>query len=274
MPWLVFVGVFAIVSFSVHYKHPVLCYGIVALIFVVVVGSTGLLWNMTRLKNEKDPDETHVPMWYGFLCSSCILAIVCGLILGNMNYVSRMHEFYQLHGLATYRDINPSQYVGQQLVDAGRVMFQDKAYVDVGKSMAFKDTDTYCVAPITSTSATANTYLDFWAVGKNCCAGNQQAGFHCKGAMDKRYKGGLRLMNEAERPFYRLAVQQAEATYKISTHKPLFFVLNTDPIEYSQELQHNGRQMYIYGIATAAVVQFFLVLAATLFWAKIFPSRD
>jgi len=273
VPWLAFCFVFALMSFSTHYEQPVLCYTVVIIVFGVCVGLTGFLAYMTKLDGEKAQDHSKSgPMWYGFLCLTCFLAISLAFILGNVNFGSRMREFYNLQGLATYKNIDPAMYVGQQLVDAGRITFQDKVHVDVRMSMAFKDTTTYCVAPIVSPSTSSKTYLDFWAVGTNCCSGTS-GDFHCEGANDSRFHGGLRLMNDADRPFYRLAVQQAEATYKVSTHKPLFFVWNEDPIKYSANLQRSSLNMYFMGLAAAFVVQCFLVLVATLYYAKVLPNR-
>lgn len=45
--------------------------------------------------------------------------------------------------------------------------------------------------------------LDFWAIGKNCCAGSKGGDFKC-GAWSKRMAhGGLRLLNNQEISYYR-----------------------------------------------------------------------
>jgi len=272
VPWILFSTVFALVSFSYHYKSPMACFMVIALLLLKTVGVSGLFWQSARIRKEKEIDEDHEPMWYGFLCVTCLLAIVVGVILGYHNFNLHMDTVYDFENLATYRDVDPAKFVGQQLVDAGRVQFNSEAHLDISKSMAFKSHDIYCVAPIVSPSTSATTYVDFWAVGKNCCSGTS-ADFHCGGYKDTTAHGGLRLMDDASRPFYRLAVQQAEATHKIVTHKPLFFVWGTDPIKYTEDLRYKGRTLYIMGVFSAFVVQCVFVVMATLVFAKTFPRR-
>jgi len=271
VPWLLFCIVFALFSFSVYYEAPITCCVVTGLLFIVTVGMSACLLQMARVRREKETEEEYEPMWYGFLCVTCMLAIFAGIICGCHNFDVRMVKFYDFENLATYRDIDPASYVGQQLVDAGRVQFNDKTYLDIGQSMGFKDNDVYCVAPIKSPNTTPKTFVDFWAVGKNCCSGTS-ADFHCEG-FNARDRGGLRLMDDAARPFYRLAVQQAEAMHKISTHKPLFFIWGKDPVKYTEGLKHDAIATYITGIIAGLCLQCFLVVSATLVFAKIFPTR-
>lgn len=275
VPWLLFCLVFALFSFRTHYTDPVTCWCLAALLLFVFVGASACL--LKRSQTHLSDDEEYEPMWYGFLGITCLIAIIAGIILGFHNFELRMEKVYDYENLATYRDVDPANYVGQQLVDAGRLVFNNKTYLDVGRSMGFKDSDIYCVAPIASTSTAAKAdqtiapKVDFWAVGKNCCSGTS-ADFHCEG-YKSGVRGGLRLMDDASRPYYRLAVQQAEATYGIHTNKPLFFVWGTDPIKYTDDLKRMGTSMYTTGIVAAFCVQCFFVVSATLAFAKTFPNR-
>lgn len=274
VPWLVFCLVYSIMSFEFRFEHANLAWMLVAMIFLLSVGLFAALAQLTRVRKHKETEEEHEPMWYNFLTICCFAGIVAGVFFGQRNF-SVMDTYSRLHHLNTYRNVDPAAYVGEQLVDAGRLTFQDNVFVDVSHSMGFKNNDLYCVAPIVSPSMSptaSNTYYDFWAVGKNCCSG-VAADFHCKGFKDAMNMGGLRLTNDADRPFYRLAVQQAEATYKLTTHKPLFFTWEFDPLQWTEDLKAAAVRSFIYGVFTALVCQVFVTLIATLVFAKDLPNR-
>jgi hypothetical protein len=272
LPWLVFILVFGIMSFEIHYRRPDLCYALIALIFLLTVGVFAALAQLARVRKHKETDEEHEPMYYSFLMACCFLAIVGGIFLGEMNYGSRMKWFYDLSSLGIFRDINPAHVVGEQLVDAGQVTFQNDTYLDVTHSMGFKDNDMYCVAPIASPQSSKDTYWDLWVVGKNCCSA-AGADYHCKGYSDKINMGAMRMFDADDRPFFRLAVQQAEATYGISTHKPLFFFWEWDPLHQTQELQRIAHRFFYYSIFLALVVQVVLTTIAALAYGREIPVR-
>merc|ERR1740121_3126179 len=101
--------------------------------------------------------------------------------------------------LNTYSDVDPSQMKGQQLMDAGRIVFTQNSKLDIRRSMSFKNLDSYCVAPITigneNTTYAALASYDFWAVGINCCSDNT-ADFHCGEFDNSKAHAGLRLMRD------------------------------------------------------------------------------
>merc|ERR1711866_4659 len=109
----------------------------------------------------------------------------------------------------------------------------------------------FCVAPITrGTNNETLLHYDFWAVGVGCCSG-LKPDFHCKNFNNPHAKGGLRLMRDDERAFYRLAVQQAEAAYNIKAVHPLFFEWVQDPIDEMAQLEEFGMRNFHMGACAA-----------------------
>merc|ERR1719188_2041968 len=141
--------------------------------------------------------------------------------------------------MRSYEDINPASMGGQKMLDAGVVHFTNDTTVDVSKSMRFKHRDWYCVAPLKPKGKDPENY-DFWVVGVNCC-GKQPFDFDCKShhftAAGNPKPGGFRWMpgwgpghgEAGDKAFFRLAVQQAEATHNITARPPLYLVESVDP---------------------------------------------
>jgi len=196
-----------------------------------------------------------------------LLAFVAAYVLGEENYGSNMNKYYNMLNLNNYTGISPARMRGQQLMDAGLIEFADGSHLDTLKSMGFQNGKIYCVAPITIGTATLANY-DFWAVGTNCCSSNQ-ADYACENFNNPHANGGLRLMADSDRPFYRLAVQQAEATYGFKATHPLFFTWTVDPVNTVVSWRQSGRNEYLVWTLSYAVFQTFIVGVASLAFAKL-----
>lgn len=278
VPWLLFCFMYWTMSFSLHYKQPILCYFLVLVGLIVVIITGVLAFDAVKRKKEASSGAqflaggdvaTHEPTWLVFLFATCLLAWLLGVIGGDINFFNNMEPYYDISNLNTYPNVDPSRMRGQQLMDAGRIMFSEGSKLDLQRSMGFRNLELYCVAPIVAGADIKHipTY-DFWAVGMNCCSGSR-ADFHCGEFNNARAMAGLRLMKDDQRAFYRLAVQQAEAAYNIRADHPLFFYWMQDPIAEVMRYMDEGFKWYLLGILAHFIFQLFLVVVCCLAFSKL-----
>jgi hypothetical protein len=270
VPWILFCLMYSITSFHLYYKYPALAYFIVflGLVFVCFLGVKAVHAVIKRTRGN-DFDE---PTWYLFLFVTSLIAWILGVYLGIHNFYLRMESYYGIENLGNYHDVDPSKTRGQQLMDAGRVIFKPGTHLDLTKSMSFMNTDLYCVTPIVSANHSlkgAESY-DFWAVGTNCCCGEtiRDAKFRCGEYGNIKASAGLRLMRDEQRPFYRLAVQQALSSYNIRSEHPLFFHWVQDPVVASEALNWEGHRRFLTGVYLHFAFQLACVCLAACCFAK------
>jgi len=286
VPWILFCLMYWAMSFSLHYKNRFICYFLV-LVGLAFVGIIGMLArNAVKKKKEEsgqllvggEGTTSHEPTWLIFLFLTCLLAWIVGVVGGDINFFNHMEPYYDVTNLNKYTDVDVRYWRGQQLMDAGRIMFKEGTKLDLQRSMGFKNLEMYCVAPIVDAQAAAPTATsdallptyDFWAVGMNCCSGIVKHGdFHCGEFNNARAMAGLRLMRDDQRAFFRLAVQQAEAAFTIRADHPLFFHWMEDPIAEVNAYKDEGYKYYLLGIFSYFLLQLFLVIVACLAFSKL-----
>jgi len=198
------------------------------------------------------------------------VALLLGVALGDRNFWTHMQPYYDLTNLNSYQGVDPARMRGQELMDAGRVLFVPGTRLDLSRSMGFKNQDTYCVAPITGGAVQGNPPLasyDFFAVGKNCCSGNA-ADFKCGLYNHPSAHGGVRLVRDEERAFYRLAVQQAQSAFAIKAVHPLFFHWVVDPMDEVASFRQQAYQFYLTAMFSHFGFQLVLVVIAVLSFAQ------
>jgi len=259
LPWFLFAIVYACVSFKFHYNHPTLTSLFVLAGFCPAL-ATGYYAYVAK---ARDAD----PMWFTFSALSFFIAACLAFVLGDMNFYVNMHPFYDIENLNTYPSVNPAREKGQQMMDAGRVYFADGTALDPNKAMGFKNLDLYCVAPIVNGNAQLASY-DFWAVGVNCCSG-VSSDFRCGEFNNPRARAGLRLMRGDQRPFFRLAVQQAEAAYNIKAAHPIFFSWMQDPVAEVNSYRDAGYKYFLLGVFSHFAFNVFCVICAMIGFSKI-----
>lgn len=266
VPWALYVGVTALLSFSLHFYQPLLCWLFVAAAVCVVIGLGIAAFWAQKKKILMEPDAT--PSWYMFLFLTSALAVILALIMGELNYETNARPHFNILSMDTFSGLDPGRMKGEQFMDVSMITFNNGTRLDLTHSMGFKDDDIYCVAPIINPEFVKPDRYDYWAVGLNCCSGNS-ADFHCEGFNNPYARSGLRLMQDSERPFYRLAVQQAEAVYRIGAPYPLFFKWVVDPQLEADGLWATGIRWFLSGLFAYFILQGFLVTVATLAFSKM-----
>eukprot|EP00419_Tripos_fusus_P038892 CAMPEP_0172781186 /NCGR_PEP_ID=MMETSP1074-20121228/203302_1 /TAXON_ID=2916 /ORGANISM="Ceratium fusus, Strain PA161109" /LENGTH=317 /DNA_ID=CAMNT_0013618163 /DNA_START=86 /DNA_END=1035 /DNA_ORIENTATION=+ len=262
VPFIIFTTVFAVMSFIVQWKSPQVALAICGLVFVIVLALGYLAVDSMRGGIQDGLGAN----WYIFTFLSSFLAWSFGITAGGANFARNMQPFYDVYNLNSYPAVDPSQVRGQQLMDAGRMVFKPGSQLDLRYSMGFRNVDLYCVAPVAMSNSTQNQLptmanYDFWAVGLNCCSG-ESPDFHCGEFSNPHAHSGLRLMRDNLRPFFRLAVKQAEAAYNIKAMHPIFLYWLQDPALEMRAYQEEGYKYFTLGLFAHFSLQLFLVVAA------------
>jgi len=231
------------------------------------------------------------------------LALIFAIAFGTINNKKHTAPYKHLGSLNSYVSVNPSQMRGQQLMDAGTVLFGPGTFLNFARSMAFKVGHTYCVVPIqnadniisslgsssqvgnasgignssyaassspgnnTNQTAPAPWSLDFWAVGVDCCS-STPGSFRCGEYWNPLAKSGIRLLDDAKRPYFRLAVQAAESAFNVRAVHPLFFTWVQDPYGTIASKKNAALQNFMFGFVVFFVMEFFIFLALVLYLMK------
>lgn len=265
LPWALFVGVFALLSFSLHYTQSAL---VTVLVYLCLVPVLLFGFFAAQQLRKRIAGVGRESTWYIFLFLSLLVAWLCGYVFGNTNYSTYTEPYYDINNLMTYTSIDPSTYRGQQLMDAGRILFSSESVIRTEMYTGFRNSEYYCVAPITikvnGTYTKQETY-DFWAVGTDCCT----TAFQCGDYNVADAHGGLRLTSSSARAFYRLAVQQAEAAYHIKAVHPLFFTWTEDPLGDTEGYLSDAIQYFLIGVFVFLVVHLFLVVCAVIVFSRL-----
>lgn len=266
LPCFVFTLTTSVLSFWIRYLNPTLAWGIVGLEAVLV------LWlaHLARVAwyRHKIQASNREPSWYLFLAATVALAWVTGMLHGQTIYNQYMKPYYDLTSLNSYEALDINKVPGSLVLDAGYIVFDDKAYLDRERFASFTDGDTYCVAPVVAGERLVS--YDFWVVGMNCCGDNEQtrasANFNCGESSKPNARAGVRLMDDSKRAYYNLAVQQAAAQFHIQATAPQFFEWVEDPLADLNAESSDGHMYHLFGIFGFVGLQLFLVVLCVFFF--------
>jgi hypothetical protein len=258
VPWLIFTTTFWLRSFELRRDSEAFSNALCYCILFPVLAFAYMTCNLIQSGDAK-------PM--AFLTLTSLLAWVLAFSQGDSNYQSFMRPYYDIGNLNTYPSVDPSKFMGTQLMDAGMVQFTKGSAIQLEKSVGFKNDDMYCVAPIGGSSNSQTTF-DFWAVGLNCCSGHLPD-FKCGEYSNPSASWGLRLMDDSKRDMFRLAVKQAEAAFNLKAPHPVFMYWLTDPMAEVNAYQDDGFRFFIMYVSGYGAVQLFLVICGIIVLAKL-----
>lgn len=263
LPSLLFTTVYWVMCFKVHYDNPNLTWFVVFAAFCISALTACTAYS--RKENGEDPS------WYTYAAGACFTATIAATVFGYYVFFTETIKFGDYLTLNTYAAINPAVNVGQTVMDSGRVYFSHGVALDFKKTAGFKHGDTYCVVPIGHTTRGEMDKLatyDFWAVGVNCC--EEPRKFHCgANVMNPQIRSGLRLMNPDQLPFFRLAVQQAEAAYGITAAHPVFYHWTQDPLMEIYKHKAQAVRFFVIGTFVFFISNFVCVITSVFAFAKL-----
>lgn len=259
VPWLIFIVTFWLRSFELRRDAEALVSVLSCCLLLPVLV---FAWMTLNLAQSGDPKLM------AFLTTTSLLAWMFAFFVGGWNYDSFMRPYYDINNLNVYPSVDPSKYVGSQLMDAGMIQFTPGSALNLQKSLGFRNGDVYCVAPIVSSAKSNQSIVDFWAVGLNCCSGHLPD-FRCGEYTNPLARWGLRLMDDSKRNMFRLAVKEAEATFKLKAPHPVFLYWLSDPTAEVNAYQDDGFKYFTMFVFTSFSIQFFLVVCVMGVLVKI-----
>lgn len=269
-PTLLFAVVFWVLSFKMHYQSPGEAYFIVVIAFLMVCVFGYSAWEASdRMRRG---DTSRYPSWFVVMFSTMCLGWVLAVTMGYANYKINMVNYYDVMTLNSYAGVDPSKMQGQQMADAGRVMFEPGVVLNLGMGGFLMNTDQYCVAPIVSNISLPLSSYDFWAVGINCC---RKGEFQCGEYNNPHADGGLRTLqyDTATRDFFKLAVQQVEAKFHIQALHPIFLHWVEDPTGKTNAYRDSGFDHYLLGVLCFLAFQVLVVLGLSLLYSKFLDAK-
>lgn len=261
LPWLMFVLTYSVTSFYLHYACPITTAALlVAFVALCILAASAA---------KKTWTNGHHDWFYkAYIAAAMTVAVVAGACIGDYSFWHYMHPLYEIQHMATYTNVDPSSErlwtgeiqptQGKRFQDAGQVYFQHGSFLDQNKSMSLKMGALYCVAPIVNPHCQKNCGYDFWAVGIDCCS-EDSAHFRCGDFANPHSHSGLRLMDEGRRPFFRLAVLEAEGAHRIVSPHPIFFHWTQDPVNELSSWDHEAHKYLVismfasFGVSAAAL---------------------
>jgi len=222
IPWGVFVFTSGVCGFSLQYTHPNIAKALIGLMI--------MFWLVTVVVAIRARRGNPDPTWYTYLAIMTTIMLLSGIGCGLDMYYTHVEPYLELSDLKVTKNVDAIRAHGEHYMDTGIIYFNQGNDIDSQKTSHFKLGTMYCVAPIVTNGLAPETQsYDFWVVGKDCCAVGA-SDFRCGAWSLGGAHAGIRVMNDEDTAYYRLAVDQGLTTYNIMSKHPLFFELAVDPL--------------------------------------------
>lgn len=220
---------------------------------VIIIGTLVLLaiiyqsWKFAAVGDQGARVHMLIAVWL-------LLSVFWGVAVGLFSYDCCISEYWVTQNLEARANVLPSEPAAAY-ANAGELVFADEARVDAGKAVGYKDTTTYCVAPVASDAPFEQ--VQFWAAGTDCCGA--RGTFTCDDAWNPKARAGLVIHDFAEwsegtRQHYMKAVKLAEATYSIaSAQEPVFVRWVADPDQVELNIWAAGMGVLLSSIFISAL---------------------
>lgn len=252
------------------------------LTWAVIIASWGFVVVTTiAYRSSARSGKVMDALWGLFLTLSLALSIVAGTMIGNRQYETYWHRFYDFQALESYVNINTMADVGGAFEDGGQFYFKEGSHVDTTRVVAFKNYDIYCVAPIIRKELEGGEgaeqgkaadgpaplelppsgTIDWFAVGVNCCKPDGEE-WTCSGG---NARNGLRVLEADRRPFYNMASTAWSLKYELPSKNPIFVEFIVDPLGKVGGLSVAGGLMYTQTVQTFFAFDVCIVLLVVIF---------
>lgn len=266
VPWGAFVFTSGITSFWLMYTNPSLAWILVGAVFAVWLWMAFMAAWARRYMAD--------PTWFSYTAIIVLIMAIAGTQTGVANFNTYSKPYFDIKSMKVVPDLDASVTPGKNVMDGGVFNFKQGNHLDSLRTWHFHWKTSYCVAPIiTNDTVPMNQQYDFWAVGKDCCSSGA-SDFRCGAWGFSGTAGGIRVVDQSDLQYYRLAVQQAESIYNIMAPNPIFVQWSASPFLEVESLNQQVFKVYMFMAANALVVCIFLMTCAASTYSFLGRSRS
>jgi len=269
LPWGIFIVLLSVMAFTVMYKSPGT--GRMVAVLSIIFWLVTVLVALNRRKNDPEPS------WFSYFSLATGAAVFSALLLGNYIFNRYTLPYQLVNDLKVISHMDASKERGQNVMDGGIFYFAEGNIIDATRSWHFKQGTVYCVAPIIKgepgTAVSETGSFDFWAVGKDCCSVSS-SDFRCGAYANPLARSAIRVLDDTDRKFYRLAVEQSETLYGIMATHPIFVEWSQDPLAVNNSKNSKALALYVIAVIGAFVVAILGVSVASCKYAWLGRSES